>query len=216
MTTRSRTLLLPLLTLVAFGSGCRDTPTGPDPDPTPTFSFSYSSDRSGSYQTQGDVSLDAARRPEYGSWTAALVDAESDVGIVAARARTAPRADVFILALHKVTAPGTYPLDGGCVDATPSACALGYLGFDYDWNDGDHRLEAEYFITSGTVTVTAIDGDRIRGTFQGSGPKLSSGSQPTISITNGAFDVPIVRNTVPLRNQQPAEVLKRLQRSDPR
>lgn len=195
----ARLLILAGCVLVA---GCSDrSPT--EPVPVTALGFTYSGDRSGSYQVQGDVPLTAEERPRYGTWAAALQVPGSDLSITAARAGTEPLADVFLIALHNITAPGTYSLDQGCNHQTPTSCAVGMFAFNYNWNTSDQLPDPYYLLTSGTITITAMDADRVRGTFQLGGVRYPSGSA-TISLSNGSFEVPIVRalavrqNLVPL------------------
>lgn len=202
MRLRFRTALLLIFAACAPLAGCSDrSPT--EPVPVTTLGFTYSGERSGSYQVQGDVPLNAEGRPSHGTWAAALQVPGSDLSITAARAATAPLADVFLLALHNITAPGTYSLDRGCNRETPMSCAAGMFAFNYNWDASDQLPDPYYLLVSGTITVTAMDADRVRGTFQVGGVRLPSGSA-TISLVNGSFEVPIVRalsvrqNLVPL------------------
>lgn len=167
-----------------------------------TLAFSYAGDRSGSYVVGGEIALDAERRPQFGTWAAALPDAEGDIQIAASQARNAPEATVFLLALNNITAPGTYPIDLDCTQETRSSCAIGFFAFGYNWANVDESPEALYFVADGSVTVTEIDGGRVRGTFRGEGPRLPGGSGTTISFSDGNFDVPVVRNTLQVRRNR--------------
>lgn len=201
-------VLLPLF-VALFAAACEGNPVTPPPEPPlPSVSFSYSGDRMGVYRAEGDVPLDAERRPQYGTWAAGLQVSANVVGITAAQARTAPRADVFLLALNQVTTAGTYPISGDCETST-SACAIGFFAVEYDLVNRQPS-SAEYFIVSGTVVITRMDANRIRGTFQGSG--VRSPGSGTISFANGSFDVPIVRETVAVRSVglNPAAILASL------
>lgn len=198
---RFRTALLLILAGCAPLTGCSDrSPT--EPVPVTALSFTYSGDRSGTYQVQGDVPLSAEGRPGHGTWAAALQVPGSDLSITAARAGTAPMADVFLIALHNITAPGTYSLDQGCNHQTPTSCAVGMFAFNYNWNTSDQLPDPYYLLTSGTITITAMDADRVRGTFQLGGIRYPSGSA-TISLSNGSFEVPIVHTLAVRQNLVP-------------
>lgn len=195
------TSLLPLFTactLIATAA-CKDSGTGLAGDEAAVITFSYSGDRSGSYQARGEISLDANRRPEHGTFAAALPEASGDIGVAGARAQTAPLADIFILGLHNISEPGTYPIREDCTPQSTLSCALGYLAFGYHWEDQRQPPAAQYFLDSGTVTISELSGDRIRGTFQA---EESSFLIPSLSISDGSFDVPIVPNTTPIRRSR--------------
>ena len=213
-----RAAWLPLLSICLLASGCGDSPTGPTPpvppeQQEPTVSFTYSGARSGTYRVEGDVSLDAERRPQFGTWAAALQIPGEAPGVTAAQARTAPLADVFLIALHNITAPGSYPITPQmqCRLTTATSCATGLFVFGFDWEDANRDPDAAYYIESGTVTVTAIDDEWISGTFETSGPSLFV-SGGTISLASGSFDVPLVRNAAGIRSNvsAPYDLLRNL------
>ncbi len=215
MRLRFRTALLLILAACVPVAGCGErSPT--EPEPAATLGFTYSGERSGTYQVQGDVPLNGEGRPRHGTWAAALQIPGSDLGITAARAAAAPLADVFVIALHNITAPGTYPLDGSCNHATPTACALGMLAFGYSWNSSDPAPDPYYLLTSGSITIAAMDAARVRGTFQVRGVRQPSGTG-TISLANGSFDVPIVQALSVRQNLLPLwGALEQVRSSDPR
>ena len=213
-----RAAWLPLLAFIVLATGCSDSPTGTTPpvppeQQEPTVSFTYSGARSGSYRVEGDVPLDAERRPQFGTWAAALQIPGEAVGVTAARARTAPVADVFLIALHNITAPGSYTItpQAQCRLTTTTSCATGVFVFGFDWEDANRDPDAAYYIESGTVTVTAIDDEWISGTFEASGPSLFVNGG-TISLASGSFDVPVVRNAAAIRSNisVPYDLLRNL------
>jgi hypothetical protein len=53
-------------------------------------------------------------------------------------------------------------------------------------------LENFYIITSGTAHITSVSGGRLRGTFSGTAESFFGGDVGEITITNGAFDVPLL------------------------
>lgn len=166
----------------------------------PTVSFTYSGDRSGSYTATGDVPLSASRQPQHGTWAAALPQDDRNTSIAASRATTGTFADVFLIALHDVTAPGTYALDPSCGLNTPRDCAIGQFVFNFDYADSTQDSRPRYLLVSGTVTVTRLDGGRIQGTFEVGGVRSDAPGGAAISLTAGSFDVPVVENTIPVRS----------------
>jgi hypothetical protein len=193
---RSRFPLLLVVASCAFFAGCGE--SGPtEPGAVSALGFSYSGERTGTYHVRGDVRLNGEQRPSYGTWAAALQVPGSDLSITAARAGTAPVADVFLIALHNISAPGTYPLDRGCTQDTPASCALGMFAFNYDWDSSARAPDPYYLLVSGTVTITALDANRVRGTFQVGGVRAPAGSA-AISLDNGSFEVPVL-HSLPVR-----------------
>lgn len=202
----------PLLVATTLVAGCDRSPTVPPvpPEPIAILEFSYSGDRSGSYRAEGEVPFDAQGNPEYGTWATALPQEDGVILVVGSQARTPPFVDLFLLGLQNITAPGTYSFDLDCTMTSTASCAVGYLGFGYDWEDSseERQVDAEYFIESGSVTITAIDGERIQGTLQGGGVEIPIGSPGTIALSEGSFDVPVVRNALATSSNQ--ALLRRL------
>lgn len=160
--------------------------------------FTYAGDRSGMYSVTGDVTLDSSRRPQFGSWAAALPQDAANVQIAAARAGTGRLADIFLVVLHNVSAPGTYSLSESCTGTTATSCARGLVAFGYNWDSRTPPPEAQYDLLSGTITVTSLGADRLRGTFQVSGPRIPASAGSPLSLADGRFDVAVVRDTQPL------------------
>lgn len=187
-----RTSLLSIFAVAVLIAGCDRNPTIPDPEPTT--SFSYSGDRTGSFQVQGTTALPSSGELPYATWTAGLRNANGTLAVAALQAGDSPFANTFVLALHRISEPGTYAItpEPECRPTTPTSCVVGHLAFGMNWFDRSRAPSASYLIESGSVTVTAIDAERIRGTFVASTRPTASGSV-TLSLTNGSFDVPIVR-----------------------
>lgn len=190
-----RTPLLSLLVVALLIAGCDRSPVEPEPvDPEPTTSFTYSGDRSGSFQVRGTTMLPSSGELPYATWTAGLRTENGTLAVAALRAGDTPMADAFVLALHRISTPGTYTItrNSECRLDTPTSCAVGTLNFGVDWFNRSVAPGASYMIEAGSVTVTSIDADRIRGTFVASTRPTSTGNA-TLSLTSGSFDVPIVR-----------------------
>lgn len=202
--TRSSRLAAAVLA-AALLAGCGDTGAGrakgvaAAPPGRGSVSFSYGGDRSGSYTASGALPLDEARRPQHGTWAAALPQDARNLGITVSRAATEPLADIFLIGLHDVTSPGTYPLDDGCSLDTRSSCAQGLFAFGFDFADASQQPSPSYRLVSGSVTVTRFDARRVQGTFTVSGVRTDVSAGDSISLTGGSFDVPVVANTIPVR-----------------
>ena len=188
--TPSRAGRLSLVVAVLFLAGCKDSPTDPVPvDQTPSLGFTYSgAAHSGVYQVEGDVPLGAGGTVQHGTW-AAGGEAPGVLAVLASRARTAPFADVVVIALSGVTAPGTYPIDVRCEQPGRVNCAAGRFMLNYDYSRAQFP-EASYRFTQGTVTVSELNDERVRGTFAVQG--VASPGSAAITITSGSFDVPVV------------------------
>jgi hypothetical protein len=192
---------------VAFGSvlalaACGgDGPTDPGPPETGgTVSFSFSGDQSGSFSAAGLIQ-GSPENPAFGTWAAAGWSQEDQqLAVAAFRARTAPAGDVFVLALGNTTGTGTVTLNGApCLQGEEDGCAMGMLGFDVrQLGEFDPTNDRVYAVMSGTVTITMYTADRLRGTFSGTAVHLldlfTSAPEPrTLTIANGSFDVPLIR-----------------------
>jgi hypothetical protein len=170
------------------------------PPTQPVVSFTYSGNRTGSYLATGDVPLSASRQPQHGTWAAALPQDDRNTSIAASRATTGTFADVFLIALHDVTTPGTYALDPSCGLDSTTSCAIGQFVFNFDYADSMQDPRPRYLLVSGSVTITRLDGERIQGTFAVDGVRADGTGGAAISLTAGSFDVPVVANTVPVRS----------------
>jgi hypothetical protein len=176
-------LLVLLLPLTACG---KDDPVGPDPKGT--LSFTYSGDISGTFSASGEPKPDAGDFPQ--TEFAAAQAENGNVLIIGLRPTQQPKFDYFGIALEGVTSPKTVQV---CAQPTGGACpAVFYLrGFN---GNGD-TFDQAYVFTSGSVTISEINAERVRGSFQGTAIFISGSGQPsfgrTITVTNGQFDVPV-------------------------
>lgn len=184
-----RTLLaLPLLAVTSFALGCggSDSPTDPTGN-SGSVSFSYSGAISGSYTATGAVQW-MGFMPQFGTFAVGFWE-DNELGILASRAGTASRSDVFSLDVENIAGPRTVAISADCI----TNCA--YVAFlpNLNWNTFDSdRL---CYLESGSVQVTAINAQRAQGSFSGQGVCLSVADETegTFTITNGSFDVPIMQ-----------------------
>jgi hypothetical protein len=142
-----------------------------------------------------------AARPAFGTWAAAAWDQAEDQLVVAGfRSQTAPNGDLFSLALGHTTGTGTVTLDQEpCLQGEKDDCPIGVLGFNMQPGQGefDPSVAQLYIVTSGTVNITTYTSDRVAGTFAGTAvhsEAFTGVPDPrTITIANGSFDVPLLR-----------------------
>jgi hypothetical protein len=191
-------LSLSALVVVALMlAGCGDrNPIGPDPDPPvdTSIAFSYSGERAGSFRVEGGTPTATNGDLRLGTWASGLRASGFPLNVMAVRVGTAPMTDVFVLVLQNITAPGTYTLSPTCSSTTQNPCTMALLAFGYDWNAVNASPEREYRLAGGSVTVTSMDANRIRGTFSSNAFRFPEGNQ-ALTVTGGTFDVPIVNVT---------------------
>lgn len=197
---------VPLMAVVV--AACDSDPTGPItpalPD-QPAVGFNYSGTISGTYAAAGEVQFDTERRPRYGTWAAGIQVTGSDLSVAGAVARDAPLADVFLLALHEISQPGTYEISASCTESSTDACVAGFLAFGLDWDDPEQTPEPSFRMTSGIVTLTALADDRLQGQFTAT---ASDGGDSSITLTAGGFDVSVHRDVTPVRAVQLRSIME--------
>lgn len=94
------------------------------------------------------------------------------------------------IAIADAPGPGTY------VIANTNAVLVFINSMHVHWNDADYHVPftMRQNLVAGSVSITAIDGNRVRGTFQVTLYRnADSETSDTISVTNGQFDVTIAR-----------------------
>jgi hypothetical protein len=143
---------------------------------TAQIAFSYSGDRSGSFDVQ--TAFDPDDIEWEGTWAFTLYDSEyDDQDIMAQRRRDNGLVDfAWFWVDGRVTATGTRTITGGVL----------VLGFDLD----DESAEAEYDLTSGSITHTSVTATRMGGTFTMTMVEENTGA--ALNITGGTFDLPLL------------------------
>ncbi|MBA2245430.1 MAG: hypothetical protein H0W11_10765 [Gemmatimonadetes bacterium] len=198
----SRFPVLRLLLLLLLTAGCDRSPTPPEQfDPHGTLSFTYRGAISGSYQATGELPLQTGGLPTSGTGARA-VQQEGVLALVAFRGAAA-QGDLFSLVLGEVRGPGTLTLDPlACQQQNLAGCRLGVLSLEVDPSQLDaggdlaaqlaQLAERTYLLLLGSVTITSLTEKRVRGTFQATGLRGGEpGVQNLITITDGAFDLPM-------------------------
>ncbi|CAN5652555.1 hypothetical protein BH23GEM1_BH23GEM1_04320 [soil metagenome] len=189
------------LWVVAAGCG-GDGPTEPAAL-SGSISFTYSGSETGSFQATGR--LDPFRSGPYRDGAAAIRDRYAGVEtmiVLGIQMRSSVRADLLFLSFPAVTTPQTLPLSDFECPSGGGPCTLTLYGNSFGINvpvaSGPpvffFDAENDYHFTGGTVTVASVTGARITGSFQGTAETQPfSGPPRVITVTNGRFDVPIVR-----------------------
>jgi len=184
------------LALAACGDG-----TGSSVEPG-SLSFTYTGARSGSYSATGIIRRTSdttfAKQP-FAVGAKGSLQGTSFVSVLSYRPVTAETGDMVLFDLANVTGPTTLSLSSSC-DADD--CPFAAIVFDTDPNASEDESDF-YVFESGTLNVTSVSGNHLRGTFSGTATEFFGDA--TITVTNGTFDVPLVSpSRVPLASRAPA------------
>lgn len=177
--------LLPLLAALALAS-CEG---GADPLFPPAgdgLAFVYGGAASGSYRASGDAALRPDGLPGFGRWAVARADSVGGIVVAGLEPTGGGRGNLFILQLRG-RETGEYRCSYLGTGAGARKC-YGTLIVGIDLDDPSRPGE-HYYVDSGTVTVTALTADRIRGSF-GVGLRALRDESKRITVTDGRIDVP--------------------------
>jgi hypothetical protein len=181
MSTPTLKRLLGTAALALALAACKDS-TGSGDNPSGDLSFTYTGAKAGQFTASGSFDPDANDLPDY---TAAFV-LRGELVVIASDKLASGRSNLFVL--YAPPATGTT----SCTAATtPTACFIRgdfLTGASSDPNQGNEGL---YTGEVGTVEVTELGNNRVRGTFtitlQGEGT-----AQGEIEVRTGTFDAPFV------------------------
>jgi hypothetical protein len=208
------TLKLAVTTLLAAGlAACGDESTGLDNDLLPKsgeIGFSYSGAKRGTFLAKGALEFNQDSTLKLQSFAVATTrtDSSSATGarvLFEAVDLRLPRLDLFLGELPNLRT-GTYSLNIACSwQSLPDNCAALAFGIDVDMQDafsetGEFPL---YLLTSGTLEVSSISNNRIRGDFQGTAKLLTVLADDLdfvpgadLTVTNGTFDLPLMDGSI--------------------
>jgi hypothetical protein len=162
--------------LLAVTAGCGDG-TGPG-GLSGSVSFSHSGATTGTFSASGSVLV---ADPEASTWAAGTRDdASQSIDVEGYIAHPSGTHDYAHVQFPQLT-PGTVTVANGAsvtiVFGQPeTGTATWYCT-----------------LTSGSVVVTSLSSNRVRGSFSGSGTCVpASGSPVALTVTDGSFDVPLV------------------------
>jgi hypothetical protein len=157
-----------------------------EPSVAGSVSFTYTGAGGGTFTAAGDAPSFTAPSTST-SWAVGYTDA-GETYVVASRPRTGGLVDLAILRIERTTA-GTEPIDPACDVDGSSACSG--LWFSLNFNGNGDTGDFFCFLSSGTVVVTDISANRIKGTFSGSGScgTGAGGTPGAFTVTGGTFDV---------------------------
>ncbi|HEX8394043.1 MAG TPA: hypothetical protein VF665_17000 [Longimicrobium sp.] len=168
---------------LAMVAACENAPTGTD-ELTGGLAFTYASDNSpigGTFNANGALSSN----PQSGSWAAAAREG-GDAAVVANEV-LGQVINTAIINLPGVRT-GAVTISEHCEEDCAS------LSFVVEQVIGDDADTYVCDMTSGNIYVTTLSADRVKGTFSGTGScfSLEEPNEPSIRITNGMFDTPVV------------------------
>lgn len=184
-----KNILRPVFVLaLALTAACDESPTDETTYPSGSLSFTYASDNSplsGTFAAIGAISPDA----ENDTWAAAV---RQDGGAVMMGNQVSGSAENVALVSLPNAAVGNTPVTEECDTACASVSFI--LEKTVDGTTRSYMCD----MTSGTISVGTLTNSRITGTFSGTGycSTLEDDNAPTISITNGAFDTPVVLSPI--------------------
>ena len=120
--------------------------------------------------------------------------ADGIVQIDGVRPAQRPKLDFAAITLIGVSGPKTITV---CANAAV-APDCPYVRFALGENVINSQFDHSYVFVSGSVTISEITPERVRGRFHGTAARLEPMGQVnlfrTVAVTNGDFDVPIVRD----------------------
>ena len=186
-----RKILLLLLGLLLPLAACGDDDDPIGPEPTGSLSFTFSGDTSGTFSVSGEPKLNSSGFPQNEFAVASVEAGEVFVGGFRPRG---PNFDLFGIGLEGVTGPRTVNV---CPQPTGGTCpVVFFLTGISETTEAPSRV---YVLTSGSVTVSEMNAERVRGTFQGTGIYIDpTTNQPnftrTITISNSQFNAPVMND----------------------
>jgi len=181
MTTPALKRLLGTAALALALAACKNDSTGSDDDETGDLSFTYSGAISGQFNASGEFDRNNTSQAEFG---VAVVE-EGEVVLLAADQVQANRADVFIMSVPASERTTT------CAPNSPVAnCTIfGFFAVGFT-GPNDPEPDAQYGGYEGTVQITELTKDRVRGTFS---LRLEDDTgRSAVEARSGSFDLPIV------------------------
>lgn len=192
MTTPALKRLLGTAALALALAACKNDSTGSDENQSGDLSFTYTGAVSGQFNASGEFDRNNTSQTEFG---AAVVE-DGEIVFLAADEVQANRTDVFIL-----SAPASEGTTS-CTPTTPfeSCMLLGFFAVGFT-GPGDPEPDASYIGYEGSVQVTELTDDRVRGTF--SLLLEDENGQNPVQARSGSFDLPIIPASAISSNRSP-------------
>lgn len=184
-------------------AGC-DSTTGPDLTlPPGDLLVAYSGTVDGVLSAEGALRLDDGRvtEREFAAAGANQYSPAEKLTVVGYLPGEDGEGTYFAISVPDLPAGTIAPIDVNCFDLECSATLLFFgVGPDRPHEDVEPEVDLACWINEGTLEITANDGERVAGTFSGTGNCVHE--QPTDPLTPfevdlGSFDVPVSRTYEP-------------------
>lgn len=192
MTTPALKRLLGTAALALALAACKNESIGSDENERGDLSFTYTGAVSGQFTASGEFDRNNTSQTEFG---AAVVE-EGEVILLGADQVQANRTDVFIMSAPAREGTTT------CTATTPfeNCTILGFFAVGFT-GPSDPEPDAQYIGYEGSIQVTELTDDRVRGTFSLS-LEDENGENP-VEARSGSFDVPIIPESQLSANRSP-------------
>jgi hypothetical protein len=155
-----------------------------------TSSFTFTGAGGGSFSASG---VPPTTQADFGThdWAGGFLSTpDGGYEVASAHARGSGNYDIVDMFIHRTTV-GTEVIDSTCSTSTCTTLVFGRNLTQADANQFDYFCVA----TAGSLTITEIADNRVKGTFSGSGSCIDQGFTETpFEIAGGSFDVPLVAN----------------------
>ena len=168
--------------------GCSDDPVSPT-GVSGSLSFSYTgagATASTTFNANGAIPTNIGNSFGTGSWAAGSVSQTSNYVVIGGSiAKTSTTWDLTSIGIARKTV-GTSTIDSSCDEE--EECTGVFVSFNQ--GQSDNAFTHYCWLTSGSVTISAISSTNITGTFSGSGFCYShTGAETAFTVTNGSFNV---------------------------
>lgn len=177
-------------------TACGGESTGPDDAFNGSvFRFNYTGTElgSGEFSARGELDLPAEELPDT-SFVMAATDSSGAMVIIALQGSLpAERFNVGILIIADGGRPTTIHVDTACIAAGTCRAAPPIAGFAMNENPEDIYACA---VLTGTITLTAVTSDRVRGTLSGTDGFCTGAvtqEESDFRMLNGSFDIALQR-----------------------
>jgi hypothetical protein len=181
MTTSTLKRLLGTATLALALAACNNDSTGSADNPPGSLSFTYTGTETGSFAASGAFDPDANQLSDYA--VASILG--SQIVVIASDTLGTGRGNLF--AIYAPPATGVTTCAPG---SSQISCRIGGEFITAVSSNPNEGFGESYFGYVGTVEVTELANNRVRGTFSITLESEDSGSQ--VEIRAGSFDAPLV------------------------
>lgn len=185
MNNRIRTTLA--LAAALIFTGCDDDGTGPGRTVQGSLTFAYAGHVQGSFDASNSFNVPDPGDGAFAAGRLGPIQGSAQALTVLGRQ---PLPGNSALANEVLIAVRSPELGTVTCDVDDADCPFSAFFFSEVARSGE--TEGFYGSTGGTVTITSLENGRARGTFEFDLVELELDAEPTLQITSGSFDVPIL------------------------